>query len=110
MEDLTLTSFKEWMCCKPILPKALAHSLNFPKKLKIKKIKKKTKQYVQGQVSTCGRRATASHPPPAAGCPNISLYKFFIYFSCPPFFLHEVNSSPAHAHLAQSLPKNFKQP
>jgi hypothetical protein len=35
MEHLTLpsvgASFKKWGCCTPILPKALAHSLNFQK-------------------------------------------------------------------------------
>jgi hypothetical protein len=47
MEHLTLpsvgASFKKWRCCTPILPKALAHSPNFPKEnfKKIKKFKKK---------------------------------------------------------------------
>jgi hypothetical protein len=46
MEHLTVPSvgakFKKWGCCTPILPKALAHSPNFPKKLKrIKNFKNK---------------------------------------------------------------------
>jgi hypothetical protein len=45
MEDFTLPSvgarFKKWECCTSILPKDLAHSPNFPRK--IKKIKKKIK-------------------------------------------------------------------
>jgi hypothetical protein len=54
MEDLTLPSeggsLKKWVYCAPILPKALAHSPNFQKKIdqsvggsirKIKKFKKK---------------------------------------------------------------------
>jgi hypothetical protein len=48
MEDLTLlsvgASFKKWVCCISILPKPLAHSLNFPKKLK--KFSKEIKQSV----------------------------------------------------------------
>jgi hypothetical protein len=47
MEDLTLpkngASFKKWVCCTPILPKALAHFLNFPKKIKDSKFSKKMK-------------------------------------------------------------------
>jgi hypothetical protein len=41
MEDLTLpsvgASFKKWVWCTPIFPKAMAHFLNFPKK-KLKKL------------------------------------------------------------------------
>jgi hypothetical protein len=46
MEDLILPSIgqvsKNGGCCTPIIPKGLAHSPNFPKKLKkLKKSKKK---------------------------------------------------------------------
>jgi hypothetical protein len=108
MEDLTLpsvgASFKKWGHCTPILPKALAHSLNFPnKKIKIKKEKKK------GIVRT----RPGFGPSPMARCPSLNLCNFIFYSSCPPFFAHVVNSwwlAPAHARPTQTLPKNFKHP
>jgi hypothetical protein len=58
MEDLTLpsvwASFKKWVCCTSILPKALVHFLNFQKN----KISKKLNQFVEDQASACGRRVT----------------------------------------------------
>jgi hypothetical protein len=68
MEDVTLpsvgASFKKWVCCTPILPKALAHFLNFQKKISKKKISKKLKQSsVEGQASIRGRRATVGRRP-----------------------------------------------
>jgi hypothetical protein len=54
MEDLTLpsigASFKKWGCCKPILPKGLAHSPNFSKKIEEKKKKKKKKKKKRATV------------------------------------------------------------
>jgi hypothetical protein len=101
MEDLTLlsvgASFKKWVCCTSILPKALAHFLNF-QKIKKSKICNSLHRFRCQPAST-------------VGCPNLSLCNFLKINSWPPFFLHEVSSSwlaPTHAHPAQSLPNTFK--
>jgi hypothetical protein len=94
MEDLSLpsvgTSFKKWVCCTPILPKTLAHFLNFPIIFLRKKIK--MKQFAQGQVSTRDWRVTANRWPVVAECLNLNPCKFFLI--SPAFLFFCMRSTP----------------
>jgi hypothetical protein len=77
MEDLTLSSvgasFKKWMCCTPILPKALAHFLNFHKK-KFKKIE-----------IVC--KGSGVSPRPPTGRERVPELQPVHFFKIPPAFL-----------------------
>jgi hypothetical protein len=80
MEDLTLpsigASFKKWECYTFILPKGLAHSLNFQfffKNDQFIYIKRDIVWWFEG--CRCNRRATPGCWPSAVGCPKLTLFK-----------------------------------
>jgi hypothetical protein len=90
MEHLTLpsvgASFKKWGCCTPILPKALAHSSNFPKisfkRIRIFHIKRGCLAHLGVDPRSAGDRLS-----PAAGwhMDRPSSPFFFEFFFSPAF-------------------------